>query len=63
MFLSPQAQYNAWDSKDGTTLWPDGGPGAANCSQEWMAMLVQPVHRISLLLAMCHLSKKRETGR
>ena len=38
MFLSPQAQYNAWDSKDGTTLWPTGGPGAANCSQEWMAM-------------------------
>ncbi len=38
MFLSPQAQYNAWDSKDGTTLWPTGGPGAASCGAEWIAM-------------------------
>ena len=59
MFLSPQAQYNAWDSADGTTLWPSGptptlsfkfvltsanshpnpgGPGAANCSAEWLSM-------------------------
>ena len=30
MFLSPQAQYNAWDGKDGTTVWP--------CGAEWMAM-------------------------
>lgn len=38
MFLSPQAQYNAWDGADGTTLWPSGGPGAANCSATWLAM-------------------------
>merc|ERR1719446_1137768 len=30
MFLSPQAQYNAWDGVDGTTVWP--------CGTEWMSM-------------------------
>ena len=30
MFLSPQAQYNAWDGRDGTTVWP--------CGDDWLAM-------------------------
>ena len=30
MFLSPQAQYNAWDGRDGTTVWP--------CGPKWIDM-------------------------
>jgi hypothetical protein len=41
MFLSPQAQYNAWDSHDGTTdccAMGKGDKGGLPCPPEYMQM-------------------------
>ena len=38
MFLSPQAQYNAWDGHDGCTLWDYGDHGGLPCGQEYLEM-------------------------
>ena len=38
MFLSPQAQYNAWDGHDGCTLWDHGDHGGLPCGPEYLAM-------------------------
>ena len=41
MFLSPQAQYNAWDGHDGCTLWDYGDHGGLPCGPEYLAMFKQ----------------------
>lgn len=38
MFLSPQAQYNAWDGHDGCTLWDRGDHGGLPCAPEYFDM-------------------------
>lgn len=38
MFLSPQAQYNAWDSHDGTTVWGPGDKGGLPCPTAYLEM-------------------------
>eukprot|EP01051_Picozoa_sp_SAG22_P005310 SAG22_NODE_311_length_12629_cov_20.911891_5_plen_1434_part_00 len=38
MFLSPQAQYNAWDGHDGCTLWDRGDHGGLPCGPEYLDM-------------------------